>query len=965
MNMGLIKKWFTTKNSNAVKSERDTFDLARRFSFIDLWYNPQKRIWLKVISFFVAFTFFFQQISYSLDASIFHYSSASTLSRIPEQVSGTAVMDENAEEIEITNFDLLSYKRRQEGIEKVLPSMQDQQDSTAYAPYYLRRQQSKHEEIIRQKQDTEDLMLLINNKNLRKQEYKEDLPLKKKKSSEGGGAVYYTLEDHNADGNPMQINVYEYEGGKSSGRLMELVSYDISGLNTSAWEADAEEIEPDEGDPFIGSKKELTNRELLTEDRMIRRTVYSGEKSEERIDHVFSGYGEDILPTEVTLYHYSSDADDANLEETRTYRIKGLELELTTADWKNELGDNLLSRQTFYKGSDEEEKIDYVLDEYIIDDNGVNHHNRITIYDYEKAGDAATLDEIRTYLTTDLRQEDWLVEDEARLENIAVYSGEEDKEKVQYSLSRFFKDEDEEQYVPWERKDYSYDSEDKLTETKTYSVSNLSETETKTMGLGELEETDVFFGEKGYERVDYAYHLYSNDGTPQIRVDYVYDGRTLVKTETYDIAERSADSKEVIQELSVYEGKAGEERISSTESYHADGKIFKSTKNTYAQNSRGIFYKSGVQEIMYSIEGEVQEKIDTENSLEFRDQFDEKQVDQNANIRSQNIKTYLADDGEYQLNQEETVLYLSYTANRRAREEERGIFLYTDEGERKEIERRKVTNFMFSAEGNVLRQTIDSFQMDEKGNAVYDITTVVENHKFDYYGNVLDRTEIVWSDMTSRTVADLSYLKTVKNDYTNRVGARRGNAARTEIIRYNALEKNLQTEIDRVLTETEEFDARGFARRQTTNTFVADRVTDPENVLEKLATKRETENFEIDFRGNAAQQHVLTFRTDADGNFITDLSGKPVEASYQVFSNRRFDSAGNVVSQTLCEYDTKASQSPLEVQEIRSRGFHQSGTAYQQIIATYTDELKTNLLDAKVIVNTGITANGNVTKMCN
>ncbi|MFH1665878.1 MAG: hypothetical protein ABIA77_07020, partial [Candidatus Omnitrophota bacterium] len=89
------------------------------FSFIEVRSNPVKRIWLKVISFFVSFAFLSQQVGFA---------------------------------------DIYDYKRLGGIAEELLPSAAEQDRRNKYSPSYLKRQQQKHEEIVRQKMGKEDLM---------------------------------------------------------------------------------------------------------------------------------------------------------------------------------------------------------------------------------------------------------------------------------------------------------------------------------------------------------------------------------------------------------------------------------------------------------------------------------------------------------------------------------------------------------------------------------------------------------------------------------------------------------------------------------------------------------------------------------------------------------------------------------------------------------------------------------------
>jgi len=915
-------------------------DQMKSGAFIEVRTKHTKRRWLKIISFFVAFVFLLQQISYAWE-----YRPATV--SVPQQQLKShiedTIKDKPAEdEIEITNYDVLKYKGRQ-GSEGLL----EKEKATGYAPSYLKRQQSKHEDIIKQRQGTEDLMLLINKKGQAK-EYKEDIPLKRRKSSGPSKAVYFTMEDYDGKGNPRQLNAYVYEGGKSTGRMKELVSYDISHLEVGAWTGSVEKISPKEGDPFMGSYKQLTHKDLLTDDRIITRTVYSGEKGKERIDFVLSRYDEKGIPKGVTLYDYDKKDGKSNLDETRTYNVANLEIDFELSDWKTNLTEDRLTQTAVYEGAKDKEKIVHTLDTYLIgDDEDENTPNRISIYDYSKTKDG-NLDEVRSYYITDIPKENWLNEQEHRLESVTIYEGEKDKEKMKYMFSSYF--EEEGRFKPWERKDYTYEGK-VLKETKTYDISEVGIEEGLVEGSGSLDEYSFFIGEKGHEKLDYSYALYDEENAPQIRTDYIYDARTMSSVETYDIADKALGSKDQIQEESIYEGKSGEERITSSTGYYPEGEILKTTLYNYAQNERGVYYADTIEEKSFSPEGNEAGRMVTINTLRYIDRYGREKQDKNGNIREQNTKTYYRDKGIEKLYREDDVILSLYTAKGQAGKEERLSYIHTDDGQKITTEYSETKNHAFNPKGRAIRQTIQNYKFDDSGSAVYDNTTERENRKFDYYGNAIEMVETLWLDQVVRSDATLLLKKIVRNEFDNRVARRRGNPTKTEVVRYDSLEETLENRIDRTVTTTSLFDNRGYAVDQESDVYVTD-----SSGTEKLTSRRLTHNENIDSRGDSELQEITTYRTDQTG-----LESSLEEVSYQVFQNRGFDPYHNTLNQKVMTYDEEGGML-LDVQEIRALGYHTSGVAIRQEIATYADENEEELLDVKIIDNSSISANGNVGK---
>ena len=411
-------------------------------------YYGSKKISTKVIASLLVVSFLWYDIAWAGD--LFYYNIAPNRADVASQIPA-----------EVTHYDLLSGNKNKSVAPGLLPTSQEKEQSNKFAPAYIQDQQEKHEGIIRQKQDTEDLMSTFDQdlRNKINKPKEEDLELKKKRSSPeanlGPGGIYYTLENYDEGGKPGQINVYKYEGDNArSGKLLEIISYDVSGLETNSFVGSVKEIKTDDGNSFMGSYSQVPSTEGLNESTMISRTVYSGAtKGEERIDYIITGYDEENIPGEVTVYDRAK-SGGASLNETRTYSIQGLDTDLAYSGWKSQLTEDRLTRKTVYTGAADKEQIDYVLDTYLSgDDEATRNPNRITLYNYTKTGDDG-LDETRTYYITDTVETDWRNDDESRLESVTVYSGAKDKENIQYMLSSYFMDQVSLRYTPWERKDF-------------------------------------------------------------------------------------------------------------------------------------------------------------------------------------------------------------------------------------------------------------------------------------------------------------------------------------------------------------------------------------------------------------------------------------------------------------------------------------------------------------------------------
>ncbi|MCX5678587.1 MAG: hypothetical protein NTY76_05700 [Candidatus Omnitrophica bacterium] len=918
-------------------------------------YYGNKKLWMKAIAVLLVVSFVWYDIAWAGD--LFYYNIAPKSPVVPVKNL-----------VDVTNYDLLSNNKSKSIVPGLLPTNQEKEESNKFAPAYIQDQEEKHEGIIRQKQDTEDLLSNIDQdlKNKINKPGEDDLELKKKRSNPEGknaGGIYYTLEDYNSAGRPGQINVYKYAGDDARhGKLLEIVSYDLSKLDTNPFTSAAKEIKTDSGDSFMGSYTKVGAMTSLIDSMIISRTVYAGNKSEERIDYILSAYDEKNVANEVTIYDYNHVAGPS-LDETRTYNITASQNDYSTSDWKNNLTEDKLTRLTVYTGTDKKENISYSIDTFLIDEDGKNTPHQIVIYDRNKNPGEA-LDEVRTYEIDgfsigDLRDKtesslkEMNLEDPSKLVSVSVYQGEKDKEKIAYILSDYFDDTQSGLgYRPWTRTDYTYDGK-KLTKTEAYDISDTGDSTSR--GTGKLNETVFYTGEANHERMSYSYTLYDANNAPQLRIDHDYDGRTLRSTKTYAIAGLSLDSTTSLQDESIYSGKAGREQISRALSYYPDGKILKETLYTYNENTRGISYVSHIAEKTYDDKGMVVERIETEKDLNYT-RYDIAAEDANGNIRHENIKTYSLFQGVERLDREEDVNYSGYKAKLRAGFEARTTYAIDETtGERTEILYQEVTNELFNPKGNVIRQTIESYTI-EHGEHIHDYTKKVENRQFDYYNNVLVRIEEV-----RKASGALVYYSITENTYDNLLAAKRGNASKTAISKYSAIVTDAQHkshDITNLISEdlivTTQFDSRGFAVKQENTTYLV--TQDAFGPVEKLVTKRYIENLDIDDRGDAHSQHITVYQTDATG-----LESSLEFLNYQELTNRKFDSQHNVINQMIATYSDEAATDVRDVQEVRSIGFYSSGVAMRQVVAMYTDKDKTSLVDIKVTVNSNVSSlEGNV-----
>ncbi|MDO8536469.1 MAG: hypothetical protein Q7S30_05650, partial [Candidatus Omnitrophota bacterium] len=491
---------------------------------------------------------------------------------------------------EVTNYDMLSYDKKNSVAKELLPTNQEAEQAQAFSPGYVQEQQSKHEAIIRQKQDGEDLLWTLDQglkRKLKKDDEEIELKHKRGGGSEGGRQgrgipLGYTLADYDEEGNPQQLNVYNYN---SDGSLKSIVSYDIKGLDASRWTA--QEMTDKDGKKFFGSY-DKADTSGLTEGRIMDEVIYTGASGSETIDYILSDFGDDGKPGTVSVYEYNKNADgNDNLDEVKTYNVDGEEIDLTKSksEWIGLLTDDKLSKTTVYQFDKGKEQVNYVLDNYSVNTDGKNSPGRMSVYDYNNntATDAnnETLDEVRSYdISAYYGSANWdtvlgeLLSDNSAiletrkgdLESVSLFSGSKGSEVI--SQTFYYEDS-----AIIQRKDYSYFEYDaKYSDTKkkalrsilTYNTDNadLTPEQRKTAGAGELVSEDLFTGAAGHEQVSQSFTYTDNQIT--VRKDYEYVNGALAHVYSFDVSGVSGvDAADTEQK----------KREKSTIVYNADGSI--------------------------------------------------------------------------------------------------------------------------------------------------------------------------------------------------------------------------------------------------------------------------------------------------------------------------------------------------------------------------------------------------------
>lgn len=357
-------------------------------SFIEVKANKKKWIWIKAISLFVAFVFFFQQLGIA---------------------------------------DIYQHQRTGGVAEELMPSSSERASENRFAPSYLKRQQSKHEDIIKQRMGKEDLMEQLQLRGPQGEE--EPMPLKKKQGGGGGGTPEYTMTNMTGD-DPHQFNDLQYLEDRQT--LERIESFDITRQTLQdwhRWQPGASLQTNEAGEDYWVGYQDSDNPDNKFK---ISESVYSSDG--EKIDYILSGYVYNVLfdddptlekyiPTYITTYTYTGD----DLEKTVKYYIKDLEDPEDFEDLTDAEKEDRIIEESIFEGTEDKNKISQRIvydrltgdikerqDFYYENENGDEYADG----DSQKA-----LSEVRTYDTSEMAAgEDRTDEGLGILQSITYYT---------------------------------------------------------------------------------------------------------------------------------------------------------------------------------------------------------------------------------------------------------------------------------------------------------------------------------------------------------------------------------------------------------------------------------------------------------------------------------------------------------------------------------------------------------------
>jgi len=339
-----------------------------------------RHAYIKIIAWVVIFLFTWSQIAYSA-GDLFYFNPATPAAaksslRVGDEVaSSTPGLDKSGllstpglgksglrrqsgsgkqtetDEIEVTNYDLFHYEKKENPVHKLLPSMKEQEQTSGFAPNYLKRQQNKHEDVVRQKGVIDSLLENLFNK--RKPREEAEVPLKKKKSGpEGqsgkakGGYPEYTLTDppNDAPKIPGDLNEYIY-GDKI---LQRIITFNITRIDIDRWKRGAEEKTDDDGEKYWIAYD--TDEGLPGEERITKAVVFTGEGDDRKVDYMLWGT---VCPGGKAEYYYRSDYERSGDDMTN---IKVYDVRTLSEEESEKKGQGKLTQWTVFGGTGEDNK---------------------------------------------------------------------------------------------------------------------------------------------------------------------------------------------------------------------------------------------------------------------------------------------------------------------------------------------------------------------------------------------------------------------------------------------------------------------------------------------------------------------------------------------------------------------------------------------------------------------------------
>ncbi|MFH1593523.1 MAG: hypothetical protein ABID09_02370, partial [Candidatus Omnitrophota bacterium] len=310
----------------------------------------KKNIYIKIVAYVLLIVFSWNQVAQA-GGDLFYFKplslpTATTFTQKDIVASATTQFDNSQEELEVTNYDLFSYKKNNSGIGKLLPSVKEQETAAGFAPGYLNAQQSKHENVIRQKEGIDDLLeTLINGRRAREE---VEPSLKKKRSGEGegeaGGSPYdFSMTDPDEAAAPHNLNDFV-----NPANLTQINKYDITMRNIGDLMAGAEKKEDDEGVSYWLNQGEHG----LEEDRLIMRVIYTGTGDDKKIDKIYLGFRLTAVGEYEAKYRIDYSYTGNDIAETRKYDVSEGKDRLVEKSIYEGTGDDNRLKKTIYYGSD-------------------------------------------------------------------------------------------------------------------------------------------------------------------------------------------------------------------------------------------------------------------------------------------------------------------------------------------------------------------------------------------------------------------------------------------------------------------------------------------------------------------------------------------------------------------------------------------------------------------------------------
>jgi len=457
--------------------------------------HSTKRAYIKMIAWAVIFVFTWSQIAYSA-GDLFHFKPIATPVALDPSLRGGGEDDE----IEVTNYDLFQYEKKENPVHKLLPSMKEQEQTSGFAPNYLKRQQNKHEDVVRQKGVIDELLENLFNK--RKPREEAEIPLKKKKSGpegksmeKGGTIPIYTLTEAPNDRplNPHDLIQYIYDDKI----LKELISFNITKRDIQKWMSEAEEKTDDDGERYWVAYDSTAG--LPGEDRIIKKVVLTGSEEDSKVDYILWGAA---YAGGQTKYCYRSDHEQSgdDLISIKVYDVSGL-----SEEEKKEKGSGKLTQWSVFDGKGDDNKV--VQHRYYVDG---ALYLRVDIEDGVKTG----------YTTTQMKEGE---DREARGTGIKLFE-------------TFSKGE-----IGQENDDYTYyfNSEEEVTTTTVLIYVGGKR-------AGEADDNDPVMQETTYRGDAIAGDEYDADGNLLEGKDGIKDDARVSSRTIYDTVDRNQDEKVAI-----------------------------------------------------------------------------------------------------------------------------------------------------------------------------------------------------------------------------------------------------------------------------------------------------------------------------------------------------------------------------------------------------------------------------------